>query len=228
MPDLNRSRCQARVRRSRTASRAPSSTGVGVVADETPESCLWLGSAEGFEHLLLRPPEELGKDPVHHHRRKVDGGLFAQASCELHRLVHRHLFWGRDDHEARLGGVGEDVEHPVGLDPDEPHLHQLVDGLRSGQLADDVPSRWTRPRRRCRSASRGPRSRASRLSGSRVLRARLSRRSRTRGASGPMRPTTGMRSWSFRYSRRDASVSIDMTRRPGNTSFPAKVEGPVS
>ena len=36
-------------------------------------------------------------------------------------------------------------------------------------------------------------------------------------ASGPIRPTTGMRRLSFRYSRSDASVSIDMAHRPGTT-----------
>ncbi len=37
-------------------------------------------------------------------------------------------------------------------------------------------------------------------------------------ATGPIRPTIGMCSWSFRYSRSDASVSMVMAKRPGWTS----------
>ena len=47
-------------------------------------------------------------------------------------------------------------------------------------------------------------------------------------ARGPMRPTTGMRRLSRRYSRSDASVSIDMAHSDGNTSRAAKLVGPVS
>ena len=44
-------------------------------------------------------------------------------------------------------------------------------------------------------------------------------------ASGPMRPTTGIWRFSFRYSRSDASVSIDMAKTPGATSRSAKAVG---
>ena len=47
-------------------------------------------------------------------------------------------------------------------------------------------------------------------------------------ASGPMRPTTGIRSWSFRYSRSDASVSMVMANRPGRTSVSVKPVGGAS
>ena len=47
-------------------------------------------------------------------------------------------------------------------------------------------------------------------------------------ANGPMRPTTGIRRLSLRYSRSDASVSIDMAHSPGRTSRAAKFVGPVS
>ena len=50
----------------------------------------------------------------------------------------RHLLGGRHDHHAGLRRVGEDVEHPLGLVAHHAHLHQLVDGLRRGELADDV------------------------------------------------------------------------------------------
>ncbi len=43
-----------------------------------------------------------------------------------------------------------------------------------------------------------------------------------------MRPTTGMRRLSRRYSRSDASVSIDMAHSDGNTSRAVKLVGPVS
>ena len=39
-----------------------------------------------------------------------------------------------------VAGSLEDVEHPVGLLADQADLHQLVDGLGRGQLADDVPA----------------------------------------------------------------------------------------
>ena len=47
-------------------------------------------------------------------------------------------------------------------------------------------------------------------------------------ASGPMRPTTGMRSWSLRYSRSDASVSMVMAKRPGRISFSLNPVGGAS
>ena len=47
-------------------------------------------------------------------------------------------------------------------------------------------------------------------------------------ASGPMRPTTGMRSCSLRYSRSDASVSIDIDQTPGAISRGVKSVGGAS
>ena len=44
----------------------------------------------------------------------------------------------RHDDQAGLGRVAEDVEHPAGLVADQADLHQLVDRLRRGELADDV------------------------------------------------------------------------------------------
>ena len=45
-------------------------------------------------------------------------------------------------------------------------------------------------------------------------------------ASGPMRASSGMRSWSLRYSWSDSSVSIVMANRPGTTSRGSKAVGP--
>ena len=47
-------------------------------------------------------------------------------------------------------------------------------------------------------------------------------------ATGPMRPTIGTCSWSLRYSRSDASVSMVMAKRPGWTSFSLNAIGGAS
>ena len=38
-----------------------------------------------------------------------------------------------------VAGIGEHLQHPVRLGADESDLHQPVDRLGGGQLADDVP-----------------------------------------------------------------------------------------
>ena len=93
---------------------------------------------QGVEHLLLLAAEELGEDPVDHHRRQLHRGLVLHPLGQLDGLVDRHLL-GRA-HGDQAGGrrIGEDVEHPVGLGADESHLDQVVDGLGGGQQADDV------------------------------------------------------------------------------------------
>ncbi len=47
-------------------------------------------------------------------------------------------------------------------------------------------------------------------------------------ATGPIRPTTGTRTIARRYSRSDASVSIDIAVRPGATRRPSNGVGPHS
>ena len=62
----------------------------------------------------------------------------ATRAGQLDGLVDGHLLGRGDDDEPGRARVGEDLEDPVGLGADEPHLDQLVDGLGCGQLADDV------------------------------------------------------------------------------------------
>ena len=123
-----------------TARRAASRTG----ATEPPARSESTASAAGrrklLEDLFLPLAEELGQDPVHHHGGELHRGLLLDPRRELEGLVHRHLLGRGHRHQARLLRVGEDLEHPVGLAPDQADLDQVVDGLGGRQLADDVPA----------------------------------------------------------------------------------------
>ena len=111
------------------------------------------GARQAFEHLLLAPPEQFGQNPVHHHGSQIDTRLAPQPGGQLQRLAHRHLGRGGHDHQAGRGGVVQDVEHPSRLLAHQADLHQLVDGLRGGQLADDVAAGRSVNHDQCRSAA---------------------------------------------------------------------------
>ena len=126
------------MRRSVTASRAASSTG----ATGPPARSERIRSVAGWRSCSKisssRSTEELGQDPVDHHGRCAHRGLVTDAVHQLERLADGHLLRRAHGHEPGLERIGEDLEHPVGLAADHPDLHQVVDGLRRRQLADDV------------------------------------------------------------------------------------------
>ena len=216
-PACNRWRWAERVRRMVTASRAASSTGATDPPARSESSSSFPGVAQLLEDLLLALAEQFGEDPVHDDGRHADRGLLTHPVRQLERLAHRHLLGRADSDEPRLERVGEDVEHPVGLAADQPHLHEVVDGLGGRQLPDDMPAG------RCVHDDQVvvalldlpaelpdgedlPHPGAAVATKSKAL------------ASGPMRPTTGMRRCSLRYSRSEASVSIDIDHTPGAIS----------
>ena len=109
-------------------------------ADPLRQDRLGLGRPQLLEDLFLALAEQLGQDPVDHHGGQLHRGLLPHPRDQLEGLVHRHLLGRGHRDQARLLGVGEDVEHPVGLAADQAHLDQVVDGLGRRQLADDVPA----------------------------------------------------------------------------------------
>ena len=186
-----------------------------------------VGRPQLLEDLLLALAEELGQDTVDHDGRQptVVSSLtlvtsssvsFTGISSGVHTATSP-VFWR----------VGEDVEHPVGLAADQPHLDEVVDGLGRGQLADDVATGrgvdhhevvvrlahllaelahgedLTDPRRRGRHEVErlGQRADAAHHRDAQVQR---------------------------RDSRSDASVSIDIDQSPGAISRGEKSVGPAS
>ena len=99
------------------------------------------GLPQRMEDLLLAPTEQLGQHLVHHHGGQVHVGLGPQPLGQLQRLGDGHLLGHGDDDGRRHQRVAEDVDHPAGLVAHPAHLHQLVDGLGSGELADHVTGR---------------------------------------------------------------------------------------
>ncbi len=102
------------------------------------QRALGVRGAQLLEDLLLALAEELGKDAVDHDGRHAHRGLLPHPLLQLEGLVHRHLLGRAHGDQSGLAGIREDVEHPVGLAADQPDLDQIIDGLRSRQLADDV------------------------------------------------------------------------------------------
>ena len=94
-----------------------------------------------LEHGFLLASEEFGKHPIHHHSGQFDRRLLADPHSQLDRLGHRHLLGGAHSEQSGDGRVGQHLEHPVGLCPDQADLDQSVDGLRRGQLTHDVAGR---------------------------------------------------------------------------------------
>ena len=126
------------MRRRVTASWAPSRIGRTGRAERLAEARLVVVADERVEHLLLTASEELGQDAVHHHGGEVDHRLLGEAVGQLEGLVDRHLLRRRDDHDAGLRRVTEQVEHPTRLVAHHAHLDELLDRLRGGELAGDV------------------------------------------------------------------------------------------
>ena len=183
---------------------------------------------EPLEHLLLAPAEQLGQHPVDHDGGQVDVGLRLDAARQLDRLVDRHLLRRGHDHHAGRGRVGQDVDHPARLLAHQADLHQLVDGLRRGQLADDVAGRRGVDHDQVVVAlAHLPPQLAD---GEDLLHAGRGRGHELEDAGQRADPghAAGSLSWRLRYSLSDSSVSIDMANSRGWTSRGLKVVGPVS
>ena len=91
-----------------------------------------------FEERLLPVAEELRQHPVGDDGGHVHHRLRPQPAHQLLGLGDRHLLGRRDHDRAGASGVAQDVEHPAGLGADEPHVDQVGDARRRGQVADDV------------------------------------------------------------------------------------------
>ena len=133
-----RSRCSVRLRRRVDGEPGGIEEGAGRPVEDAGQGLLRPGLEQAVEDLFLTPTEQLGQDPVD------DDGTRSTLVSSATRSRNSIVSWtgisagrGHDD-QAGLGRVAEDVEHPPGLLADQADLHQVVDGLGGGQLADDV------------------------------------------------------------------------------------------
>jgi len=167
-PLRRRSRCAERVLRMVTARRAPSSTG----STSPPPASLIAPTAAGWRSSSKTAssewPKSSGKHPVHDPRGEPNRGLQPPR-------VPRARGSRRPASPRASSPATSPVFHgwrgcraSVGLRADEAHLDQLVDGLRCGQLAHDVPRRRRVDDDEVVVALRAHRSRACRRSGSRA------------------------------------------------------------
>src|SRR5664280_1060981 len=66
----------------------------GAGPDQLAQPAQRLTRAQDVEHLFLLSAEQLGQDPVDHHRGQRHGGLLADPVGQLDRLGDRHLLGG--------------------------------------------------------------------------------------------------------------------------------------
>ena len=187
-----------------------------------------LGAGELVEDQLLGVAEELRQDPVRHYAGKMNRRFAGEPGGQVDRFVHGHLLGRGDKHGPCPGRVTEDLEYPVGLGPDDAHPDQLVDAARRRQLADDVACGGGVDNDEVVAAGRGSRNtslptvRISLIPG-----AAVATKSKAR-ATGPMWPMVGTFATTRRYSRNDASVSMDIATRSSLMRRPLKGVGPHS
>ncbi len=188
------------------------------------------GPAQRVEDLLLAAAEELGQHPVDHHGGQLDRGLLPHPLGQLDGLVDRHLL-GRGTRPPGRSGRGS----------------ERMSSIQSVWLR--IRPTLTRSLMACGAASwptMWPDGRgvdhdqvvvalahlvAELADGQDLPHARARRwpRSRTPWPAGRCGRRPGCCSWSLRYSRSDASVSIDMaTRARAGSRGPSKPVGGVS
>ena len=217
-----------RVRRMVTASRAASRTGAALPSTSASSSPSGPGSARASKTASSWRPNSSGRTRL---TTTADSCTVVSSRTRSASSMVSSTGISSGVQTATspvLRRIGEDVEHPVGLGADEAYLDQIVDGLGGGQLPDDV------------SRGRGvhhhhvivplPHLVAELAHGEDLPdpgRRRGHEVERLGQRTDAARPP-GSCSWSFRYSRSDASVSMVMAKRPGRTSFSLKPVGGAS
>ena len=86
--------------------------------------------------------EQLGQHPVHDHRAERHVELLARSAATSSIVSLTGISSGvGDDVERGERGIGEQLDHPVGLVADRPDVHELLDRVGGVELGDHVTGR---------------------------------------------------------------------------------------